>query len=109
MAEPGYNRKSSTREDPRLVRQDKNSAPSKKASLYDGLVTTSKHKIPEPTISSNTNTWQGQQGSYTQSIQSAYQHLPPTMYTDVRFYFILRVKMLCCMYVSLEIFIIRLM
>lgn len=84
MAESGYNRKSSAREDPRLARHDKNSSTSEKTSLYDGLNAASKHKGPEPAISSSTNTWQGQQSSYTQSMQSAYQHLPPTMYTDVR-------------------------
>lgn len=83
MAETAYNRKVSTREDPRLARQ-KNSASNKNLTLYDGLDPGLQHKAQEAAIIKNTNNWQGQQDTYTQSMQSAYQHLLPSMYTDVR-------------------------
>lgn len=74
----GDYRKSSSREDPRLARRES-------TSIYDDLDGKKKESprsgSRDPRIREDT-AWRGHEG-YNQQMQTAYQHLPPSIYSDV--------------------------
>lgn len=85
MSSADYRRKSTSREDPRLARRES-------TSVYDDL-DKSKQESPrgggggggggsrDPRIRDETS-WRGHEG-YSQQMQTAYQHLPASLYSDV--------------------------
>lgn len=79
MSSTDYRRKSTSREDPRLARRES-------TSIYDELDGKSKQESPrnttrDPRIRED-STWRGHEG-YNQPMQTAYQHLPTSLYSDV--------------------------
>lgn len=91
-----YRRKSGAREDPRLARRDSKTSSSSERpkQQYDrlGIPISPKRTTPSPTTNSDPrvrdHSWQShppqtQNAQYNTSMQTAYQHLPPSMYADV--------------------------
>lgn len=67
-------RKNVTREDPRLARRES-------SSLYDDLEGKSKGNNRDPRI--RDEGWHRNENYGQQQMQTAYQHLPPSIYSDV--------------------------
>lgn len=79
MSSSDYHRKSTSREDPRLVRRES-------GSVYDDLDPKPKPESPrnssrDPRLRED-SAWRGHE-TYSQPMQTAYQHLSAPIYTDV--------------------------
>ncbi|KAF5290561.1 hypothetical protein FQA39_LY14690 [Lamprigera yunnana] len=85
-----YRRKTSGREDPRLARRDhsKTSNSSKRSKQqYDklGIPISPKRRVSTPSPAKDSQNWpihQHQNSQYNSSLQTTYQHLPPSLYAD---------------------------